>query len=68
IAVNGPCHYIRGTHTLKLEDRLLYVLTAKMLEKMRYRLIVLPFWEWAARTTEAEKESYLQQLTSFGLK
>jgi len=63
IAVNGPSHYIKGTHTSKLDSQFLEELTAKMLKKKGCKFLVLPYWEWNQLRTDEEKKVYLQKLT-----
>ncbi len=58
VEVNGRSHYIPNTHELDGCTQF----KMRLLEKMGYKVLTVPYWEWDNLSEEEEKESYLQIL------
>jgi len=58
IEVHGPSHYLRGTHTLDGPSKF----KQRILEKIKYKVHTIPYWEWHNFSNTMEKQAYLQRL------
>jgi len=58
IEVHGPSHYLRGTHTLDGRSKF----KQRILEKIKYKVHTIPYWEWDNLSNSMEKQAYLQRL------
>jgi hypothetical protein len=57
IEVNGPYHYLADSSCLNGES----LLKLRLLNKLGYTTIVIPYWEWNALETVESQENYLIQ-------
>ena len=59
VEVDGPTHFVQG-HDEYLPSGST-VLKRRQLEAMGYRVVSVPFWEWARLQRSDEQMAYLQQ-------